>query len=162
MHIALAAVHYHGQHGHRAIPIRRRCVGRCRGEHHLRRPAKGAWKYIQNIFLSAGSRLTDYLAQALGDIVSCAADSPTLPVHRTRYRFKVFGESDELGGVYDDRIAMRAMDAVTIRNIKHFPVHSLSRQSDLRACMSYSCSTKHAKRGKTAGCSASRPNRRSR
>lgn len=162
MHIALAAVHYHADVVD-GVPLGIvPHIDVVSGWLYVRVAAKGAWKYIKNIFLSAGSRLTDYLAQALGDIVSCAADSPTLPVHRTRYRFKVFGDSDELDGVYDDRIAMRAMDTVTIISIKHLPVHSLSRQSDLRACMSYSCSTKHAKRGKMAGCSASRPNRRSR
>lgn len=162
MHIALAAVHYHADVVD-GVPLGIvPHIDVVSGWLYVRVAAKEAWKYIKNIFLSAGSRLTDYLAQALGDIVSCAADSPTLPVHRTRYRFKEFGESDELDGVYDDRIAMRAMDTVTISGIKHLPVHSLSRQSDLRACMLYSCSTKHAKRGKTAGCSASRPNRRSR
>ena len=91
MHIALAAVHYHAGILD-GVPLGIvPHIDVVSGRLYVRVAAKGAWKYIQNIFLSAGSRLTDYLAQALGDIVSCAADSPTLPVHRTRYRFKVFG-----------------------------------------------------------------------
>lgn len=152
MHVALATVHDHADAIKGVSVLIVPDVDVVSGRLYVSVAAKGAWKYTKNIFLSAGSRLTDYLAQALGDIVSRAADSPALPVHRARYRFKIFGEPDELGGVYDDRIAMHAMDTVTISSIKHFPSHSLSRLSDLRACMSYSCSTMRARRGKTAGC----------
>lgn len=119
MHVALTAVHYHADAIKGvSVPIVPD-VDVVTGRLYVSVAAKGSWENIQNVFLSAGSGLADNLPQALGNVVSSAADSLALPAHRTRYRFEVFGKTQEVGGIDDNGISMHAVDSVPIGGIKH-------------------------------------------
>lgn len=129
---------------------------------YIRVAAERAWEYIQDFLLSTGSGLGDNLPQTFGNVVSRPTDRLALPVDHRRYRFKVFGKVDELGGVDDNGIAIRAANTIPIISTQHFPVHPLSRQADHpRTCRPYICSTTLVRLGKTVGYSASQPSRRS-
>lgn len=130
MHVALAAVHYHADVIKGVSILIVPDIDVVSGGFDVSVAAKGARENIRNAFLSAGLGLADYLAQALGDIVSRSADRLALPVHRARNRFKVFGEPDEVCGLDDNRIALYATNTVYIIGIKHFPLHSLHHQDN--------------------------------